>query len=57
MCSTIVGVWGEGLRMMEFPARIAGMREFTKIRYGYLFLSAEFSDSEGANRLRSKQII
>ena len=35
MCSAIVGVWGEGLRMTELPARRAGIREFIKIRYGY----------------------
>lgn len=31
-CSTMVGVWGEGLRMTVLPARRAGMRELTRIR-------------------------
>lgn len=35
MCSTIVGVCGEGLRITELPARRAGMRLFTRIKYGY----------------------
>lgn len=32
MCSAIVGVWGEGLRIMALPARRAGIREFMRIR-------------------------
>lgn len=32
MCSAMVGVWGEGLRMTELPARRAGIKEFIKIR-------------------------
>jgi hypothetical protein len=31
-CSAMVGVWGEGLSMTELPARMAGMRELTRIR-------------------------
>lgn len=35
MCSTMVGVCGEGLRMTELPANNAGIKELTRIRYGY----------------------
>lgn len=35
MCSAIVGVCGEGLRMTELPASKAGISELTKIKYGY----------------------
>jgi hypothetical protein len=38
MCSTIVGVCGDGFKMTELPARRAGIREFTRIRYGYYTL-------------------
>ena len=30
--SAMVGVCGEGLRITELPARIAGMRELTRVR-------------------------
>ena len=32
ICSTMVGVCGEGFSMTELPARIAGMRELTRIK-------------------------
>jgi hypothetical protein len=35
MCSTMVGVCGEGFSITELPARIAGTRLFTRIKYGY----------------------
>ena len=38
ICSTIVGVCGEGLRITELPARMAGIRELTRIRYGYCYV-------------------
>ena len=34
-CSAIVGVCGEGLIMTELPASRAGIKELTKMRYGY----------------------
>ena len=35
ICSTMVGVWGEGFKITELPERRAGMRELTRIKYGY----------------------
>jgi hypothetical protein len=33
--SAMVGVWGDGFRMTVLPARMAGTRELTRVRYGY----------------------
>ena len=35
ICSTMVGVCGDGFKMTVLPERRAGMREFTRIKYGY----------------------
>jgi len=32
ICSTIVGVCGDGLRITVLPARIAGIKELTRIK-------------------------
>ena len=35
ICSTIVGVCGDGFKITELPASKAGIRELTRMRYGY----------------------
>jgi uncharacterized protein YkwD len=40
----MVGVCGDGFKMTEFPARRAGIKEFTNIKYGYYTASAAAFD-------------
>lgn len=35
ICSTIVGVCGDGFKITELPARRAGINELIRIKYGY----------------------
>lgn len=35
ICFVMVGVWGDGLRMIEFLVSSVGIRVLMRIRYGY----------------------
>lgn len=54
-CSTTVGVCGDGLRMTALPDKRAGIKELTRMRYGYcndqyLCQPSKFAHTFQANR-------